>query len=184
MTTLSDRPATALVVVDVQNGVMDGAHHRDAVVANIATLVDGARAGGVPVVWVQHASDELVPDTEAWRYVPELVRDDPEALVHKRYGDAFEDTELEAVLAGLGVGHLVVAGAQTDACIRSTIHGAFARGYDVTLVGDAHTTEDLTEWGAPPPEQVIAHTNLYWSMQAAPGRRADTPATAAVDWAG
>ncbi len=77
MTTLSDRPATALVVVDVQNGVMDGAHHRDAVVANIATLVDGARAGGVPVVWVQHASDELVPDTEAWRYVPELVRDDP-----------------------------------------------------------------------------------------------------------
>lgn len=44
----------------------------------------------------------------------------------------------------------------------------------VTLVGDAHTTEDLTEWGAPPPEQVIAHTNLYWGFQSGPGRTAET----------
>jgi hypothetical protein len=91
-------------------------------------------------------------------------------LVHKRYGDAFEGTDLEAVLAERSVGRLVVTGAQTDACIRSTMHGGFARGYDVTLVGDAHTTEDLSEWGAPPPEQVIAHTNLYLSFQRAPGR--------------
>ena len=72
------------------------------------------------------------------------------------------------MLAGLGVGRLVVVGAQTDACIRSTLHGAFVSGYDVTLVGDAHTTEDQTAWGAPPPDQVIAHTNLYWTYQTAP----------------
>ncbi len=65
-----------------------------------------------------------------------------------------------------------MAGAQTDSCIRSTIHGALARGYDVTLVGDAHTTEDQSAWGAPPPEQVIANTNLYWQYQTAPGRTA------------
>ena len=102
----------------------------------------------------------------------------------KNYGDAFEDTDLEDVLAELGVGRLVVTGAQTDACVRSTLHGAFVRGYDTTLVSDAHTTEDLTEWGAPPPDQVIAHTNLYWSFQAAPGRSAATVATADVDFAG
>ena len=93
-------------------------------------------------------------------------------MVHKTFGDAFEDTDLEEVLAKAGVGRLVVAGAQSDACVRSTIHGAFARGYDVTLVGDAHTTEDQTSWGAPPPDQVIAHTNLYWKYEAAPGRTA------------
>ncbi len=64
---------------------------------------------------------------------------------------------------------MVVAGAQTDACIRSTLHGAFARGYDATLVGDAHTTEDLTEYGRPPADKVIAHTNMYWKYTKAPG---------------
>jgi isochorismate hydrolase len=92
--------------------------------------------------------------------------------VHKTFGDSFEGTDLEDVLAAAGVGRLVVAGASTDQCIRSTIHGAFTRGYDVTLVGDAHTTEDLSAWGAPPPDKVIAHTNLYWGYQAAPGRTA------------
>jgi hypothetical protein len=101
--------------------------------------------------------------------VPELVRHDSEPLVHKSYGDSFEGTELEAVLADRGVGRLIVTGAQTDACIRSTLHGALVRGYDVTSVGDAHTTENLSEYGAPPPEQVIAHTNLYGSGRAHPG---------------
>jgi len=105
-------------------------------------------------------------------------------LVHKTFGDSFEDTDLEEVLAAAGVGRLVVTGAQTDACIRSTIHGAFARGYDVTLVADAHTTEDQSEWGAPPPDKVIAHTNLYWQYQTAPGRAAGVTQTMDVTFSG
>jgi len=177
MTTLSDRPNTALMVVDVQKGVVADAHQRDAVVANIGTLVTKARDEGVSVVWVQHSDEELEQGSEAWEYVPELARQESEPLVHKTFGDSFEDTDLEEVLAKAGVGRLVVTGAQTDACIRSTIHGAFARGYDVTLVGDAHTTEDQSAWGAPPPDQVIAHTNLYWQYQAAPGRTAGVTKT-------
>ncbi|MFF7553299.1 cysteine hydrolase family protein [Streptomyces olivaceus] len=184
MTTLPDRPRTALLVIDVQNGVLAGAHDRDGVIANIDTLVGKARAADVPVVWVQHADDELVRDTEPWQYVPELVRRDDEPLVHKSYGDSFEDTTLEDVLAERGVSRVVVTGAQTDVCIRSTLHGAFVRGYDVTLVGDAHTTEDLTQFGAPAPEQVVAHTNLYWSFQGAPGRSAATVTTEAVSFTG
>ena len=95
-----------------------------------------------------------------------------------------EDTTLEDVLSGLGVGRLVVVGAQTDMCVRSTLHGAFVRGYDATLVKDAHTTEDLTAWGAPPPDLVIAHTNLYWTDQRAPGRTAGTVETKDVDFGG
>jgi nicotinamidase-related amidase len=182
VTTLEDRPYTALIVIDMQNGVVDQAHDRDAVVANIATLLDRARAEDAAVVWVQHNSDELVTGTESWKYVPELVRQEAEPLVQKAYGDSFEATDLEEVLAGRGVGRLLVAGAQTDACIRSTLHGAIARGYDATLVADAHTTEDLTAYGAPPPEQVIAHTNLYWGFHSAPGRTAGTVSTAEADF--
>ncbi|MFJ8579756.1 cysteine hydrolase family protein [Micromonospora sp. NPDC093277] len=182
MTTFAERPHTALLVIDVQNGVVRHAFDRDRIVANIAALVEQARAAGVEVVWVQHSSDNLPRGGDDWQYVPELVRRDPEPLVHKAYPDSFEDTDLEAVLAARGVGRLVVTGAQTDECIRSTLHGAIVRGYDATLVGDAHTTEDLSSYGAPPPEQVIAHTNLYWRYHTAPGRSAGTLATAEVDF--
>jgi nicotinamidase-related amidase len=177
MTTLADRPNTALLVVDVQNGVVADAHQRDEVVANVGRLVERARAERVPVVWVQHADDDLASGSDDWQIVPELAPADGEPLVHKQYGDSFEDTTLEATLSDLGVGRLVVAGAQTDACIRATLHGAFTRGYDATLVSDAHTTEDQSAWGAPPPDQVIAHTNLYWTYQRAPGRTAGTATT-------
>jgi nicotinamidase-related amidase len=182
VTTLNNRPNTALLVIDVQNGVVDGAHERDAVVANVASLVEKARRERIPVVWVQHSDEDLVAESEEWRIVPELARGDTEPLVGKSYGDSFEDTALETVLDGLGVGRLVVTGAETDACIRSTLHGALARGYDATLVSDAHTTGDKTGWGAPPPDQVIAHTNLYWKYQTAPGRTAGTVETKDVNF--
>ncbi len=182
MTTLKDRPNTALLVIDVQNGVVAQAHHRDEVIANINTLVDKARAEKVPVIWVQHQSEELVPDTDVWKYVPELQRKDSEPLVHKQYGDSFEDTTLESELAQRKVGRLVVTGAQTDACIRSTIHGGFTRGYDVVLASDAHTTDDYSEYGMPPPDKVIAHMNGYWKWQDAPGRTAGVVETTNVDF--
>jgi len=184
MTSLSDRPHTALMVIDAQNGVLARTHERDRVVANISTLVTQARDEGVPVVWVQHSSDELPRGSEAWQYVPELSREETEPLVHKRHGDAFEDTDLEEVLAANRIGRLVVSGAQSDGCIRCTIHGAFARGYDVTLAADAHTTEDLSQWGAPTPDLVVAHTNLYWQFQTAPGRTALVARTDEVTFAG
>ena len=147
MTTLKNRPNTALLVIDVQNGVVGEAHQRDAVVANVGSLVEKARREQVPVVWVQHSDEGLAKGTDDWRIVPELAPGDAESLIEKNYGDSFEDTNLETVLSGLGIGRLLVVGAETDACIRSTIHGALVRGYDATLVSDAHTTGDKSAWG-------------------------------------
>jgi hypothetical protein len=183
MTTLEDRPNAALLVVDVQNGVVSGNYEGDAVVANIERIVEKARRQEIPVVWVQDSGEQRAIGSDPWKIIPELTPIDTEPHVDKKYGDSFEDTTLESVLAGLGVGRLFVVGAQTDACIRSTLHGAFVRGYDTILVGDAHTTEDQTAWGAPPPDQVIAHTNLYWTYQAAPGRTAHVVEAKDVDFA-
>lgn len=183
MTTLQNRPNTVLLVVDTQNGVVGETHERDAVVANIAALVDKARHDSVPVVWVQHADEEgLTKGSGNWQIVPELSPSDDEPHVDKEYADAFEDTTLEDVLSTLRIGRIFLAGAQTDECIRSTLHGAIVRGYDTTLVSDAHTTEDLSEWGAPPPAAVIAHTNLYWANHRAPGRTAGTVTTKDIDF--
>ena len=182
MTTLPDRPNTALLVVDVQNGVVADCHRRDEVVANIGVLVARARSGGAPVIWVADNAEGREIGSEPWQIVPELPRDAADPLIDKQYGDSFEETDLEAVLARAGVGRLVVAGAQTDACIRSTIHGAFTRGYDVTLVGDAHTTEDFTAWGMPDPAAVITMTNISWRYHTGPGRTAAVVDTAEISF--
>jgi nicotinamidase-related amidase len=177
MTTLVGRPNTALVVVDMQTAVVENAVNRNLVVTTIASLVETARAQRVAVIWLQHADEGLATGSEGWRIVPELAPSGAEPLLEKSYPDSFEETDLEGVLSNLRVGRIFVVGAQTDGCILSTLHGAFVRGYDVTLVGDAHTTEDQTALGASPPDQVIVHTNLYWSGQEAPGRIATTAAS-------
>jgi len=178
MTTLDGRSRTALLVVDVQRDVVAGAHDRDATVSRIAGLVERARAAAVPVVWVQHHDDEMPRGTDGWQIVDELQPAAGEAVVHKSWNDSFEETDLEDVLAVRSVGRLVVAGAQTEWCIRATLHGAIARGYDALLVADAHTTRDVSE--DVPAESAIAMTNAYWSWHAAPGRSAGTALAADV----
>jgi nicotinamidase-related amidase len=180
MTILAARPNTGLLVIDAQQDVLAAAGGRDTVIANIAALVTRARRAGVPVIWILHSDAELALGSAGWRLVPELAPHDGEPLLNKDYGDSFEATSLETVLAGHGIGRLVVTGAQSDGCIRSTIHGAFARGYDVTLVGDAHTTDDRTADCGLTAAQVIGFTNLYWSWQSAPGRTAATVPAAEV----
>lgn len=158
MSTLSGRDQTALLVVDVQNDVVGAAWRRDEVIGRIADLVNRARSAGVPVVWVQHNEPEMPIGSPGWQIVDELVPGDGEPRVDKRYGDSFADTDLESVFAGLNVGHLVLCGAQTDACITATLYGGIHRGYDVTLVEDAHTTDDTEFRGQSlPAELLVGH---------------------------
>ena len=172
---------SALLVIDVQRDVVANAFRRDEVIATISGLVDRARKEGVPVIWVQHSDDELVKGSEGWAYVDELHMVDGEPVLHKQFGDSLEGTKLDELLQDLAVDHLVVCGTQTDAWIRSTLHGAVARGYSATLVSDAHTTDDCT-WATPPitAEQVIAHTNFYWKWQRTPRAAGGTSLAAEV----
>ncbi|MDN4614652.1 cysteine hydrolase family protein [Leifsonia sp. F6_8S_P_1B] len=156
---------TVLIVIDLQKGVLESCVDADGVVARTAALVDRARAAGTPVVWVQHEEEgDLEHSTEPWEFADALVPAAGETVVAKRYRDAFADTDLDEVLEGLDAARLVVAGAQSDFCIRTTTQSAAVRGYDVTLVGDAHTTTDA-EWEGVTisAEQIIAHTNRYFS---------------------
>ena len=174
MSTIADRSGSVLLVIDVQQEVFADAYDIDGVVSRISSLVDGARAAGTPVIWVQHSDEELEYGSDGWRIVDELVPADGEVIIEKLWGDTFEGTNFEDVLAGLKASEIVVTGGQTDFCVRSTLHGGFTRGYDMTLIGDAHSTIDLSEWieGVPTPESLMAHTNAYWGNQKAPGRTA------------
>ncbi len=183
MSAAADRPNAAVLVVDVQRDVVANAHDAGRIIANIGTVIDKARAADVPVVWIQHYDEDLVPDTHGWEYVEELQRLDDEPLVHKAYCDSFEGTDLEEVLSSNGIGRLYVTGSQTDYCVRATLHGGLTRGYDTTLVSDAHTTDDIEADGLPVrAADVIAHTNHYWRSASAVDSRGGIVSTADLDF--
>ena len=173
MTTLG-RSKSALLVIDLQNQVVEGAYNKDQVVANINSAVVKARAAGVPVVWVQHSDEWMTIGSDDWQIVPELQPVEGEAKVGKLYRNSFEATDLESVLKGLDVGHVFVCGAQTNNCVRFTSHGALDRGYNVTLIKDAHTTTDYTSGGAVVPAEVLVRDlNASFSEEELPGRSAN-----------
>lgn len=178
MCNIAGRHATALLVVDVQVGVVANAWKRDEVVRNIASLVTDARAHHVPVIWVQHSDDGLPMGSDDWAIVPELAPAAGEPIVHKRYRSSFEGTDLEQLLEDRNVGHLVICGAQTEFCIRNAVHAAYERGYDVTLVEDAHTTED-THWDERPiaAAQIVDSQNRVCWQYELPGRTCTLTAT-------
>lgn len=173
MAILKGRHGRALLVVDLQQGVVQGAYQREKVVQTVTELVARARQAHVPVVWVQHSDGELTRDSPGWQWVEGLGPAEGEPSVEKSYGDAFADTALEQTLTDLGTAEIVLVGASSEQCIRCTMHSAVVRGYDVALVQGAHTTTDLTEYGLPEPAVVvdfmdsIASFGMEW-----PGRRA------------
>ncbi|MEV7609584.1 isochorismatase family protein [Microbacterium sp. NPDC089320] len=160
---------TVVVAIDMQAGVMPGCFDEHGVLARAAALIERARDGGVPVVWVHH--DPVGVGTPEWELAAPLRRDEGEPLVRKSYRDSFADTTLRETLDHLGATRLVITGAQSDFCVRTTTQRAAAEGYDVTLVSDAHTTVDA-QWDGVPisGEQIVAHTNMYFSGLRYPGQ--------------
>jgi nicotinamidase-related amidase len=165
---------TALLVIDVQKGVVVDGFDRDGVVSRIAGLIGYARGHQVPVIYIQHEAPDYPPMARGggdWEIVDEIAPNVGEPVIAKQYPDSFAETDLEATLDDLGVRHLVICGAQSDACVRATTYRAMIEGYDVTLVGDAHTTSDRpTQDGTIPAEQIISHVNMATPYIEYPGR--------------
>ena len=185
MATIRDGNKAVLLVVDVQNGVMSDAWEAPRVVRNVARAVERAREQDVPVIWIQQSSEELPHGSPQWKWVPELVPAKDEALIHKRFNSSFEDTPLEDELARAGATHIALAGAATNWCIRATAYGALDRGYDVTLIKDAHTTGtmDLANGTKIEASSVIDDLNIAMTWLRYPGRANGTAAAEEVDFA-
>ena len=184
MATVREGNKPVLLVVDVQVGVMSDSWDAPRVIKNVARAVDRARAQGVPVVWVQHSNQELVHGSPPWQWVAELAPAPGEALIPKRFESSFEQTTLEAEFARLGATHIVLAGAQTNWCIRATAYSALERGYDLTLIKDAHTTSsmDLDDGARVEAENVVHDLNISMTWVSYPGRTNGTARAEEVDF--
>jgi nicotinamidase-related amidase len=185
MATVREGHQGVLLVVDVQVGVMSEAWEAPRIVKNVSRAVERARAQGVPVVWVQHSDQELAYGSPQWQWVPELVPALGEPLIHKRFNSSFEETTLEAELARLRATHIALAGAATNWCIRATAYGALERGYDLTLIKDAHTTDTmaLDNRVSIDAANVVEELNIAMTWLSYPGRTNGTARAAEVDFA-
>jgi nicotinamidase-related amidase len=173
MSKFTDRTKSALLVIDVQIGVVGEAFERDAKIANMSIAIGKARAESIPVIWVQHSDEELVLESAEWEIVSELSPLPSEPRVRKTFRSSFEDTNLEEVLKTLGVSHVYVCGAETNNCVRHTSHTALEKGYDLTLISDAHTTTGF-EWDGyiVDAARVIDEQNTNFIEYSLPGRTA------------
>jgi len=186
MATVREGNHGVLVVVDVQVGVVREAWDAPRIIANVARTVERARAQGVAVVWVQHSGDDLPRDSADWQWVPELVPAPGELRIHKRYESSFEDTPLEDELAKLGASHITLAGAATNWCIRATAYAALDRGYDLTLVKDAHTTSSIEfdDGVTVAAESIVRDLNVAMTWLTYPGRKPRTAKADETDFTG
>jgi len=184
MATIREGNNGILLIVDVQVGVMLGAWDADRIVKNLVRVVERARAQHVPVIWVQHSNEELPHGSPQWQIVPELTPAAGEPVIDKHFNSSFEKTSLEDQLAKTRTTHIVLAGAETNWCIRATAYGAIERGYDLTLVKDAHTagTLDLGDGSKIEAADVVRDLNTVMTWIAYPGRTSGTATADEVEF--
>lgn len=186
MATIREGNKQALVIVDVQVGVMQNAWDAERVISNVSKMVEKARAKGIPVIWVQHSHAEEIPyGSDEWQWVPELAPTAGEKRVYKQYNSSFEQTELENMLAELSVTHVVLVGAASNWCIRSTAYAALDRGYDLTLIKDAHSTESMEFEDGIVVEaaHIIRELNVAMTWTDYPGRKTSAASVEAFEFA-
>ncbi len=153
LTTLD--PKTALIVIDLQKGIVTfpTVHPIDAVIGNAVALADAFRSHGLPVVLVNVDGGAPGRAEQARRLgdmpadwadlIPELNRQPEDHVVTKRTWGAFTKTDLEAHLKSLGVTQVVIAGVATSAGAESTARQAHELGFNVTLAIDAMTDMNM-----------------------------------------
>ena len=185
MSTVRPGDQAALVIVDVQVGVMAESWEASKVIRNVARATERAREAGIPVIWVQHQAEDLPRDSPTWQLVPELVPALGEQRIYKHFPSSFEATDLEDSLARIGATHIVLAGAQTNWCIRATAYAALDRGYDMTLLKDAHTTSsiDLGNGSKVEASGIVTDLNVTMKWISYPGRKSGTADTEEMDFA-
>ena len=152
---------TALLIIDVQVGILESerAYRSGEVLERISSLLEQSRASDTAIIYVQHdgpEGDPLEVGSPGWQIHPAIAPAAGEPVVRKRACDSFFATTLQSELEERGIRHLVVTGAMTEYCVDTTCRRATSFGYDVTLVGDAHTTHDNDLLSA---AQIILHHN-------------------------
>ncbi|MEM7299248.1 MAG: cysteine hydrolase family protein [Bacteroidota bacterium] len=155
---------SALIIVDVQLGMYNGERiapifQGEEKIERISRLLKSAREKGLVVIYVRHiggVGHPLEQSTGGFETHPKISPRDDDLIIEKRTPDSFLNTSLKELLEDQNILNIYVAGNQTDFCIDTTCRSAWAKGFNVVLVSDCHSTWDSGNLHA---SQIIDHHN-------------------------
>lgn len=169
---------TALLVIDVQVGLIAGAHAEHDVLAAINRSIQGVRQRQSKIFFIQHCHasfEPLMRGAEGWQLHPQLDQVAVDTVLEKTASDAFYNTNLHEQLQNSGIQKVIVCGLQTEYCVDTTCRAAISLGYQTSLLSDGHTTGDAQLSAA----QIIEHHNIVLSQLAHPNGGATLVASSA-----
>jgi len=144
---------TALLLIDIQNDYFEnGASalvNAETACTNAKLILDHFRAKELPVIHVQHiairpGSTFFLPGTKGAEIHPDLTPAEGEQVIMKNFPNSFRETALLDYLKSHSIQKLVVCGMMTQMCIDATVRAAKDFGFEITLIGDACATKDLS----------------------------------------
>jgi nicotinamidase-related amidase len=156
----------ALLIIDMQNGCLIPYSRRYdtlGIISRINQLSEKFRAKKYPVIFIRHdgtSENELIPHTEAWNLIPDLIKMPADLYIDKTANDSFYKTALQQTMLQLKIDELFITGSATDFCVDATIKSALARDYKITVISDCHTTEDKPNL---PASALIQYYNWIWT---------------------
>lgn len=156
----------ALLIIDMQKGCFTPYSSRYdtlGIISRINELSEKFRINNHAVIFIQHdgtAENELIPNTDDWNLLPELIIDPSDIFIDKTANDSFYKTGLEKILSEKGIYEIYITGAATDFCVDATVKSALSKNFKVTVISDCHTTEDKSFFKA---KVIIEYYNWLWS---------------------
>lgn len=150
-----------LLIIDAQQELMDGnqeesaVFHKQQLITNINSVIEKAEKSNVPIVFVRDL-DVAEGKRKGFEVHEEINIPKDAKMFDKAATNSFHGTGLLKHLRTQGIEHIVIMGCKTQHCIDSAVRTATISGFDVTLVGDGHSTNDNDILSA---EQIINHHN-------------------------
>ncbi|TZF92337.1 cysteine hydrolase [Chryseobacterium panacisoli] len=147
---------TALLVMDMQSSILSNLPDPQELVSNVSKVIKTAKSRQIPVIYITVGFRQGMPeistknkvfsgikehmadiDMKDWIAIhPDLSPDEKDIVITKRRFSAFTGSDLEVVLRGMDIQHLVLTGVSTSGVVLSTVREAADKDYNLTVIED------------------------------------------------
>ncbi|CAD0224223.1 cysteine hydrolase family protein [Chryseobacterium sp. JV274] len=147
---------TALLAMDMQSSILSNLPDTQELISNVNKVIKAARNRQIPVIYITVGFRQGMPEINSnnkvfsgikqhmavvnmkeWVAIhPELSPEEEDIVITKRRFSAFTESDLEVVLRGLNIQHLVLTGVSTSGVVLSTVREASDKDYKLTVIED------------------------------------------------
>jgi nicotinamidase-related amidase len=141
----------ALIIIDIQNGLTNrkNLYQISLFIDTLNHAIKKLRETGNLIIFFQHNNKQLIKGTDNWKIDRRIDKNESDLVIQKFHGNAFDRTNLEAILRKNDVDETLVCGLVSHGCVKSTCKGGMALGFNIALLKNGHTN-----WDKKAPEKI------------------------------